>query len=152
MPSTMYWQAVRGAVHVVVHTPQDPSDEDWQAYLEDVTKHAAKIKGILVYTQRTGPSASQRAASNKAFSETNGDMKVAIMTSSRMTKGIVTALSWVVGGNIKAFSTKDFQGAVASLGLDYEETLHAKVALKTLARAAGISIDAFADESGRYQR
>ncbi|PRP91263.1 hypothetical protein ENSA5_56760 [Enhygromyxa salina] len=148
----MHWQAVPGLLHIVVHTEESPSDEDWDKYLADVVEHAAGCKGVLVYTRRAGPSAQQRARSNAAFESFGSDSLVAIMTGSRLTLGIVTAVSWVVGGNIKAFSTHDFEGAAAHLGLDPTERIRARIVLKQLARSAGLDIDAFADESGRFRR
>ncbi|KIG12872.1 hypothetical protein DB30_00939 [Enhygromyxa salina] len=152
MAKTMYWRVVPGVVHIVAHTHDSPTDEDWDAYLADVIANLGEIKGVLVYTLRAGPSASQRARSNEAFSRAGVEVQTVIMTASRVTQGIVTALSWAVGAKIKAFSTHDFAGAVACLGLDMEEQIKARVVLKQLARAAEIEIDAFADESGKFRQ
>ena len=69
-----------------------------------------------------------------------------------MVRGIVTALSWAAGGNIKAFATTDFKGAVEYLGLNEEEELRTRVVFKQIARSAGLTIQAFADESGTFRR
>ncbi|PRQ06522.1 hypothetical protein ENSA7_38420 [Enhygromyxa salina] len=148
----MYWRVVPGVVHVVAHTHVAPSDEDWDAYLADVLANLGTIKGALVYTHRVGPSAPQRARSNEAFTRAGAELQTVIMTASRMTQGIVTALSWAMGAKIKAFSTRDFAGAVNCLNLDPEEQIRTRVVLKQLARAAEVEVDAFADESGRFRQ
>lgn len=148
----MYWRVIPDVVAVSVNTDQNPSDEDWDAYLEEITANVNRIKGVLVYTEKVGPSAPQRARSNAAFAEVGADVKTAIMTGSRMVRGMVTAFSWALGGKVKAFTTLEFSDAVDYLDLDDEEQLKTRVVLKQLARAAEVTVDAFADESGQFRR
>lgn len=148
----MHWRAVPGILHIAVHTDESPSDEDWDAYLRDVVEHSKTIKGVLVYTVRVGPSAPQRARASELFKSLNVDLHSVIMTGSRVTQGIVTALSWAIGQKIKAFSTSDFEGAVKYLGLDADEQIKVRVVLRQLARAAELEVDAFAEESGRFRQ
>jgi hypothetical protein len=148
----MHWRIVPGAIVVLVHGELEPSDEDFEAYVADVVKNIDQIKGGLVYTDKVGPSAQQRARSNAAFANTGKDFEAAIMSGSRMVRGIVTALNWAVDGKVKAFSTKDFDGAVGIFNLDPDDVLKVRVTLKQLARAAGVTIDAFADESGQFRQ
>lgn len=147
----MYWRLIPGVVHIVVHTDEPPSDADWDACIDDVSEHGEGIKGVLVYSTRTGPSASQRTKANAVY-EKFGGMKMAIMASSRLVIGIVTAISWAVGNDVKAFATTDFEGAANYVGLNSEERLKARVVLRQLARSAGRDIDAFSDESGRFRK
>lgn len=149
---TMYWRVIPGVVVVVVHTDEAPSDADWEAYLQEISDNVEKVRGVLVYTNSAGPSAPQRARSNEAFSKTGADLQTAIMTGSRVVRGMVTALSWALGGKVKAFTTRQFNEAVACLGLDGEDQLKTRVVLKQLARAADLEIDAFADESGQFAK
>lgn len=148
----MHWMTVPGIVQVAVHTSEQPTDDEWDRYLESVVAAAETIKGILVYSAKTGPTASQRARSVKAFEGSGAKLKTAIMTGSRLTQGAVTALSWALGTNIRAFSTLDFDKAAAFLDLTREDQISARVALKQLGRAADIEIDAFADESGKFRQ
>ena len=148
----MHWRVIPDIAVVSVNTDTDPSDEDWDAYLTDVAQHLRGLKGVLVYTPKSGPSAPQRARANAAFEKNKADIPTAVMTSSRMVRGIVTALSWALGSKIKAFSENDFQGAVDFLELDPEEQLKIKVVLKQLARAANLQVEAFADESGQFRQ
>ena len=148
----MHWRGISGVAHVAVHTESDPSDEDWNAYVDDASRYASDIKGLLVYSTKVGPSASQRSHSSEVLNRLAPNLRVAIMTGSRMTQGIVTAVSWVIGDKIKAFSTRDFNGAATFLDLDHEEQLRVRVIFKQLARSAGVEIDAFADESGQFRK
>lgn len=148
----MHWRVIPDVVAVAVNTDLDPSDEDWDAYLADVIAHVGGLKGVLVYTPKSGPSAPQRARANAAFEKSKADVPTAVMTGSRVVRGIVTALTWALGGKIKAFAPNDFQGAVEYLGLEPDDQLKTKVVLKQLARAAEIQVDAFADESGQFRQ
>jgi hypothetical protein len=148
----MHWRVIPDVVAVNVNTDLDPSDEDWDAYLKDITQYVKGLKGVLIYTPKSGPSAPQRARANAAFEGTKAGIPTAVMTGSRMVRGIVTAFSWALGGKIKAFAPNDFQGAVEYLELTPDDQLKAKVVLKQLARAANITIDAFADESGQFRQ
>ena len=148
----MYWRVIPDIVAITVHTSQAPSDEDWDEYLADMAKHVHTIKGLLVYSESVGPSAPQRGRSNDLFNELGADIPTAIMTGSKMVRGIVTAISWAVGTKIKAFSTRDFAGAMKYLELTNEEQLRVRVVLKGLSRGAEVVVDAFADESGKFRR
>lgn len=148
----MYWRVIPEMIIVAVNTDVPPSDEDWDAYIKDAAPHLKNVKGVLVYSESVGPTAPQRARSSAAFKQANPDVRAAIMTGSRVVRGIVTAMSWALGENVKAFSTADFEGAVKYLELDTEEALKTKVLLKQLARAASTEVVAFAEESGRFRQ
>ena len=152
VPKTMHWRTVPNTVIVSVNTDVAPSDEEWDEYLEEVTQIVHDIKGVLVYTPSVGPTAAQRARSNEAFKASKAQVKTSIMTGSRMVRGIVTALSWAITDKIKAFPTEDFNSAAEFLELTDEEKLRTRVVLKQLARAANVTVDAFADESGQFRR
>jgi hypothetical protein len=149
---TMYWRVVPDAIMIVVHTDQTPSDEEWDTYLAEVIERARELRGVLVYSESAGPSAPQRARSNEAYKAAGVQMRTAIMSSSRLVRGVVTALSWTLADKVKSFSTKEFDPAAKYLGLSKEDQLKARVVLKQLARSAGVEIEAFADESGQFNR
>jgi hypothetical protein len=151
VPKTMEWR-VDPALVVAVNTDADPSDADWDAFLKDLVPVVPVLRGMLVYTAGPGPSVSQRARANAVLAKAQANLPIAVMTSSRMARGIVTAFSWAVDRNIKAFAPTDFQGAVDFLGLSPDDQIKTKVVLKQLARTASITIDAFADESGQFRQ
>jgi hypothetical protein len=147
----MHWRIVPDAIAIVVHSDEAPADDDWDAYIADVAKHVAQINGVLVYSDKVGPSAPQRARSHAAFVKAGKELETVIMTGSRVVRGIVTALNWAVDGKVKAFSTHDFDPAIAVFKLDADQVLKVRVTLKQLARSAGVIVDAFADESGQFR-
>jgi hypothetical protein len=149
---TMHWRVVPDVLMVCVNTQVAPSDEEWDAYIAEILKHLGRIKGVLVYSETAGPSAPQRTRATAAFGKQSITFPTAIMSGSRIVRGIVTALSWAAGDNIKAFATTDFKGTMEYLGLDSEEELKTRVVLKGLARSAGITVAAFADESGTFRQ
>ena len=148
----MYWRVIPESLVIVVHSDTQPTDEEWDAYLDDISGEIKGVKGVLVYAEKVGPSAPQRARSNEAFKRAGVDVKIAIMTGSRAVRGMVTALGWALGSNIKAFTTKDFAGAVKYFELNPEDEIKARVVLKQLARGANTEVEAFADESGRFRQ
>src|SRR5687768_13445407 len=107
----MEWR-VDPMLAVTVNTDVDPSDADWDAFLKDLAAVAPGLRGVLVYTSGPGPSVSQRARGNAVLAKAPANLPIAVMTSSRVARGIVTAFSWAVDRNIKAFAPTDFQGAV----------------------------------------
>jgi hypothetical protein len=152
MAKTMHWRIIPGAIVVLVHSDVEPSDEDFEGYLADVANNIDQIKGGLIYTDKVGPSAHQRSRSTAVFDSLGREFEAAIMTGSRLVRGMITAINWAVNGRAKAFSTKDFDGAVGIFKLDPETVIKVRVTLKQLARAADVTIDAFADESGQFRQ
>lgn len=149
---SFHWRIIPDLVAVNVLTNVTPSDADWDAYLQEVKAARDSLKGVLVYSESAGPTASQRARANATYADAKANSRTAIMSGSRLVRGVVTAMSWTLADNIKAFSTMEFNEAVTYLGLDSDEQLRTRVALKQVARSAGIQIDAFADESGQFRK
>jgi len=147
---TLHWRLVPGVIMITVHTKETPSDEDWDEYLADVKKHVKEVRGVLVYSESAGPTAPQRARINDLYKALNVKMRTAIMSGSRLVRGVVTAMSWTLADDIKSFATTEFDKTVQYLELTEDETLRVKIVLKGLARGAAIEVAAFADESGRF--
>ena len=139
-PRPCTWRVVPGIVHVVVHTREDPSDGDWDEYVDDLERNANNIRGLLVYTEAAGPSAEQRKKAVAMWERMGIQRQTAVMTGSRVTRGIVTAMSWVMGSAIRAYHVNDFAGAVKSLGLSDDESAAVSQTLRELGRDAGINI------------
>lgn len=140
MTRTMHWTVVPNVVHIVVHKPSDPGDQEWDEYLESVGSVAKEVKGLLVYSPTSGPTTTQRARGTALFESIGFTPKIAVLTQSKMTARIVTALGWVFGKNIKAFSATMFNEATSSLGLDDREQAEARKAIAVLAAQAGVTI------------
>jgi hypothetical protein len=93
-----------------------PSNEDWEIYLQFLKQHLRTevVTRCIVYERCDGISAVQR----KRLRDVTGPFKpiVAVLTTSSMAKGIVTALSWF-NKRFKAFSPEDKVGALQHIGL-----------------------------------
>jgi hypothetical protein len=138
---------------VVVHTDVTPTDEDWDKVMSMILEHGKDTKNLLVYSTEAGPTAAQRSR----FADTLrkiGDLQTIVMTNSRLVRGSITAFGWIMSGKVKAVSTTDFDGIMPIFGFDpaSDEAMKIRVTLKHLARSASQSVDAFADESGRFRK
>lgn len=86
-----------GEIHVVLLGESTPTDADWNAYMAAVQE--ARAKGLepermrtLVITDGGGPSAAQRKRVNDDLQ--GKPTPVAMVSSSLMVRGVVTALQW----------------------------------------------------------
>jgi hypothetical protein len=86
-----------GNVNVAVHGESSPSDAEWKEYTEAVRVELEKgldpaAMRTLVFSDGGGPSAAQRKRINDIL---NGrTTPVALVSSSGMMRGVVTALQW----------------------------------------------------------
>ncbi|NVB37537.1 STAS/SEC14 domain-containing protein [Pseudenhygromyxa sp. WMMC2535] len=108
---------VSGKAHIAVHGKVPPSDEEWQAYLDHIVNHVSEIRGVLVSTLGGGPSTAQRRAATEHWNRYGSTPKMAIMTVSPIVRGMVKALSWFLGTNLRAFALDDYENARKYLGL-----------------------------------
>jgi hypothetical protein len=104
-------------VVVVVHTSLPPSNEEWNSYMQTVVAAGRAHSGDLmrcrqlVMTDGGGPNSAQRAAAQKTAAQVNGEaMPVAVVSSSTLVRGIVTAFNWF-NMNMKVFSPVDVRAA-----------------------------------------
>lgn len=94
---------------LLVHGSDPPGDAEWQEYVEALRDlERRKGVGVVVLTDGVGPNALQR----KMITEFS--MRSAVVTSSRVARGMVTALGWI-GVAIKAFAPEQFVDALAAL-------------------------------------
>jgi hypothetical protein len=103
MKKTMVGQMViykRKPIQYLVHSADNPSDEEWKSYLTDLEKffksHRPKIFYGLLFTDGGGPSAVQRRDNMtllKKYPETK--IHSAVVTSSVIIRGMLTAYHWM---------------------------------------------------------
>lgn len=104
-------------VVVVVHTSLPPSNDEWNNYIQTVVAagrgHGGDLMRCrqLVMTDGGGPNSAQRAAAQKTAAQVNGEaMPVAVVSSSTLVRGIVTAFNWF-NMNMKVFSPVEVRAA-----------------------------------------
>ncbi|MCX4241098.1 hypothetical protein [Paraliomyxa miuraensis] len=121
-------------IHIAVHGQDNPSDKDWDAYLDSIRKMWSRhdqVRG-LVYTLGGNPSGAQRSQLNKI----NDGLKpwVSVMVESRIARGAVTALSWF-NPRIKAFAPDNLDDAMAHLDITGPHAKRVRTALEHLEKA-----------------
>lgn len=130
-------------VVVVVHTSLPPSNDEWNNYIQAVVSAKRAYGGDLlrccqlVLTDGGGPNSAQRAAAQKAAAQVNGEaMPVAVVSSSTLVRGIVTAFNWF-NMNMKVFSPAEVRAAFEFLRIREQA-----------ADAIWLALDAIQDELG----
>ena len=137
MPSrTLAYKFFKQRILILVHTKDNPSDPEWQEYLQAAKPWRDKIEGFLVVTEGGGPNTVQRAELNETLDAERGS-KTAVVTLNRIARGLVTALSWFNPG-IKAFSTIHIPAALDYLGVSKPDQDLLITELKRLKSELGI--------------
>lgn len=97
---------------IVVYAAADPTDDEWQGYLEEVKHHGIERTMQLISTEGGGPTATQRRYLNELLD--GRTVPVAVMSASTRIRGVVTALSWF-NRSIRAFPPSGLSDALAYL-------------------------------------
>jgi hypothetical protein len=115
-PKSLAYKFFKQRILILVHTKDSPSDAEWGEYLQNAKHWRDRIEGFLVVTEGGGPNTLQRGEMNDVLEAEKRGGKTAVVTLSRIARGIVTALSWFNPG-IKAFSTIHIPAALDYLGV-----------------------------------
>jgi hypothetical protein len=103
-------------VVIIVHGADPPSNEEWEAWLNYYVQEAAEDRlPIYVVTEGGGPDVNQRDSLNRRFSKIKP--RAAVVTSSRVARGIITALQWVGQIDLKGFAPEKRHEALVFLGV-----------------------------------
>jgi hypothetical protein len=97
---------------LLIHTTEEPSDEDWDA----MVKHAyaqKTLRGTVVLSPGAKPKPTMRSDIRSLHDHFG--TKTAVITTSVVSKGVMTALSWF-NVPIKGFSPDQIPEALAYLG------------------------------------
>ncbi len=97
---------------IVAYGSQNPTDDEWNAYLTDVERHGIDRTMQLIATDGGGPTAVQRRVLNDVLA--GRAVPVAVVSSSPRIRYVVTALSWF-NRRIKAFPPTSLRDAIAYL-------------------------------------
>ena len=114
---TILWQEV-GETLLIVHAKVEPDPSDWAALMQVFPKMGRRMQRVLVFAdvalnaeQRRQVTAGQKAAGTRA---------IAVITSSRLGRLAVTALSWMTGVH-KAFDPSEVRAALDYLGVTEDD-------------------------------
>lgn len=109
-----------GEVMVFLHTARAPSSEEWamctQLLVRAVATGSFPRMRVLVVTDGGGPDVVMRSELQAFFKKHDHFPKTAVVTTSVLSRGIVTAVSWF-NPNIKAFAPIHFGAALDHLGV-----------------------------------
>lgn len=105
---------------ILVHTKDAPENDEWKEYVNSARQWRKDIQAFLVVSDGGGPNTMQRAELDEAIDIEHHPGKTAVVTVSRIARGIVTAISWFSPG-IKAFGTNQMQQAIEYLGMSPAE-------------------------------
>lgn len=105
-------------VFIGVYDAEPPTDREWQLALDLVRERVSEIRCGLIVTDGGGPNAQQRKALDEQLKHQRGTPR-AVVTSSAIARGIVTATSWL-GHRLKAFSPDELSLAFEFLEVPHE--------------------------------
>jgi hypothetical protein len=112
--------SVVGAVLVAVHDEHTPGDDEWQTWLDLYRKRGADSRALIVHSTGGGPSSPQRKHLLDAINALARVPPVAVLTSSTVMRGLVTAIGWFepAARRAKTFRLDELAAACTALGLD----------------------------------
>jgi hypothetical protein len=106
---------VVGPTLVVVHGVAHPDDKDWEIYLGALRANMDAIGAQLIVTDGGSPNSAQRRASIEVAAGRPLPV-TAVVTSSVLVRGVVSALGWIMKEKIRAFAPGELDDACAFIG------------------------------------
>ena len=97
---------------IVAYGTEDPTDDEWVTYLQDVERHGIDRTMQLISTEGGGPTSTQRRYLNELLA--GRSVPVAVMSGSAAIRGVVTALSWF-NRKIRAFPPTGLRDTITYL-------------------------------------
>ena len=138
MNRTLAYSFFKRRLLVLVHTKDSPDDTEWAEYTASAQQWKKEVQGFLVYSAGGGPNTMQRAQLDEAISIESHPAKTAVVTVSRIARGIVTAIGWFSPG-IKAFGTNQLPQAIQHLGTPHSEVSLVVAEVARLKKLLGIA-------------
>jgi hypothetical protein len=147
MARHMAW-STHGDLLLLAHDEHRPADDEWRGWLRAYETRSPHIRGVLVRTLGGGPSSSQRKELVQAMEAQTIRTPTAILTSSAIARGVLTALSWFLSAERlpKTFALDDVVAALTFLGVDAASEGSVRAELARL--AASLELPARASAGG----
>jgi hypothetical protein len=116
MPRSMAYARCGHAHVVTLHGSGNPTDTEWQSYLQDLDRWLPELVGFLVVTSGPGPTSRQRSQSNTIQAQHRiRTVRVAVVSDSLLARGIVNAFNLFNPG-IRTFRPTAMQDALVHIG------------------------------------
>ena len=119
-------------VMITVHAAADPTQEDWARMLSDLRPMVRRLRCSLVVAGDIKLTAKQR----KELADTvrTSKIKVAVLSESVITRGIMRAIGWLGGpGSARPFDMKSIEPALTYLEIPDAQRSQLRAAIKQLA-------------------
>ena len=129
-----------GETLVLVHARAAVTDGDWITLCDVIREH--RPAGVLVFAPSgcPGPDAGQRRHLT-ATMERAGGHPVAVLTRVSLHRHIITALNWLGGGSMRAFSPDELDAACSYVGLTSANRSQVLATAERLARGLRVESD-----------
>ena len=120
-----------GDVFLLVHGPMNPDPQEWATLLQEARKKRQPKHLVIAGEVQLTPRQRAQVAEILDF-----PCKAAVMLSSPITRGMVTAIGWLTGKH-RAFAMTDLAGALAYLDVAPER--YAEIRDRVAALQRGLS-------------
>jgi hypothetical protein len=90
-----------------------PPPQDFEIWIRRMLD--ADFDRLLIYSEGGSPGVTQRARIAEAWKSTGRVAHVALMTESKLARGLLTAIGWLIGGTMKPFSLADLDAGLVWL-------------------------------------
>jgi hypothetical protein len=147
MARHMAW-STHGDLLLLAHDEHRPADDEWRGWLRAYETRSPHIRGVVVRTLGGGPSSSQRKELVQAMHTRTIPTPTAMLTSSAIVRGLLTALSWFLPAERlpTMFALDDVVAALTFLGVDVASEGGVRAELARL--AASLDLPARASAGG----
>ncbi len=106
---------------VAVWSERTPPEIEWKEYVRVLSAMSSSNNRMIVFSAGGGPNAMQRQDLDELTEKKDDKVRVAIVTGSRIARGIVTAISWIRKDTHVAFNPTDVNKALDYLQLNEEQ-------------------------------
>jgi hypothetical protein len=127
---TILWKNIGGTL-LIVHARVQPDPIDWAALMRDCVSMARSIERALVFADVTLTAEQRRQVAD--VHKAADTRAVAVITSSSLSRMIVTALSWINGVH-KAFDPRETNAALDYLAMNDADRREVLATALTFAR------------------
>jgi hypothetical protein len=117
---TSCFSTPRGLVLLSLHTSDPPSDQEWQEHLQTAQRamETGTLVGGIAITDGGAPTGAQRGELAQLLAPLSRTHLAGVTLSrSTVVRAVVTALSWAISPQYKAFAPWELREALAHLGL-----------------------------------
>ncbi len=139
----MRFERVGRSRFVAVHRASNPTDEEWDAYVEAITSvHAAPVRAVFVVSDGGAPSAAQRRRLVEATAVRGAHPRVSVISPSPVVRLVVGAFNLVYPQPVRYFAAYRIDAAMDHLGATPAERSALLATAIRLARSLGVPTEA----------